>query len=88
MDLCGRYETHALIGNVDSYVLRMFTQENPGADGSLVRALSFRSPRECRWAREARPGAIIRSHSPTRSASAQNQPIGTSLFVEFLVVII
>ena len=54
MDLCRRYETHALIGNVDSYVLRMFTQENPGADGSLVRALSFRSPRECRWAREAR----------------------------------
>ena len=54
MRLAREYETHAVIGNVDSYVHRMFTQDSPGADGSLVRALSFRSPRECRWAREAR----------------------------------
>ncbi len=54
MALSERYEMHPVAGNVDAYVLWMLTGPVPAADGSLRRALAFRSPRECRFAREAR----------------------------------
>ena len=37
---------------------------------------------------DARPGAMRNSHSPARTASASIQPMVSSKFVEFLVVII